>query len=77
MRKDGRNPLVLHKPEATGKECAVLVAKPDYWHGKEYHTAQLCQEHIDVIKRSETGRSFLPLANDWLERMPLFDSEKL
>jgi tryptophan 2,3-dioxygenase len=52
---------------------AKLGLKFDYRHGKEYYTAQLRQEHIDLIKQAETDQSFLQLVNDWLERTPFFD----
>jgi tryptophan 2,3-dioxygenase len=53
---------------------AKLGLKFEYRHGKEYYTAQLRQEHIDLIKEAETSQSFLQLVNTWLERMPIFDS---
>lgn len=56
---------------------AKLGLKFEYRHGKEYYTAQLRQEHIDLIKKAETEHSFLQLVNDWLERMPLFDDKEL
>jgi len=49
---------------------AKLGLKFEYRHGKEYYTAQLKQEHIDLIKQAESSHSFLQLVNDWLERMP-------
>ncbi|HEY1114751.1 MAG TPA: tryptophan 2,3-dioxygenase family protein [Chitinophagaceae bacterium] len=52
---------------------AKLGLKFEYRHGKEYYTAQLRQEHIDLIKKAESEHSFLQLVNDWLERMPFFD----
>ncbi len=56
---------------------AKLGLKFEYRHGKEYYTAQLRQEHIDLIKEAESMQSFLQLVNDWLERMPLFDDKIL
>lgn len=56
---------------------AKLGLKFEYRHGKEYYTAQLRQEHIDLIKKAETQQSFLQLVNDWLERMPFFDEKNL
>jgi tryptophan 2,3-dioxygenase len=56
---------------------AKLGLKFEYRHGKEYYTAQLRQEHIDLIKSAETSQSFIQLVNDWLERMPLFDDAEL
>ncbi len=56
---------------------AKLGLKFEYRHGKEYYTAQLRQEHIDLIKNAETSPSFLQLVNEWLERMPLFIDESL
>src|SRR5258706_638539 len=50
---------------------AKLGLKFDNRHGKEYYTAQLRKEHVDVIKDSENNRSLLELINGWLERMPL------
>ena len=56
---------------------AKLGLKFEYRHGKEYYTAQLRQEHIDLIKEAEGSQSFLQLMNDWLERMPFFDDKEL
>lgn len=56
---------------------AKLGLKFEYRHGKEYYTAQLRQEHVDLIKKAETDNSFLQLVNDWLERMPFFDDNSL
>jgi tryptophan 2,3-dioxygenase len=56
---------------------AKLGLKFEYRHGKEYYTAQLRQEHVELIKAAETSNSFLQLVNQWLERMPLFDDRKL
>jgi tryptophan 2,3-dioxygenase len=56
---------------------AKLGLKFEYRHGKEYYTAQLRQEHIDLIKKAETNQSFLELVNEWLERMPFFDDRQL
>lgn len=50
---------------------AKLGLKFDNRHGKEYYTAQLRKEHVDVIKDSESNRSLLELVNTWLGRMPL------
>jgi len=56
---------------------AKLGLKFEYRHGKEYYTAQLRPEHVDLIKKAETDQSFLQLVNDWLERMPFFDDAEL
>ncbi|MFL5810416.1 MAG: tryptophan 2,3-dioxygenase family protein, partial [Flavisolibacter sp.] len=56
---------------------AKLGLKFEYRHGKEYYTAQLRDEHIELIKKAETDQSFLQLVNDWLERMPLFEDTTL
>src|SRR5918993_4295357 len=56
---------------------AKLGLKFEYRHGQEYYTAQLRQEHVDLIKKAETDQSFLQLVNDWLERMPFFDNSEL
>jgi len=50
---------------------AKLGLKFDNRHGKEYYTAQLKKEHVDVIKNAEGSKSLLELINGWLERMPL------
>ena len=50
---------------------AKLGLKFDNRHGKEYYTAQLRKEHVDVIKSAEGNKSLLELINSWLERMPL------
>ena len=50
---------------------AKLGLKFDNRHGKEYYTAQLRKEHVDVIKGAEGNSSLLELVNNWLERMPL------
>jgi len=49
---------------------AKLGLKFEQRHGKEYYTAQLRQEHVDVIKNAEGSKSVLQLLNGWLERMP-------
>jgi tryptophan 2,3-dioxygenase len=56
---------------------AKLGLKFEYRHGKEYYTAQLRPEHVDLIKNAESQQSFLQLVNDWLERMPFFDNSIL
>jgi len=50
---------------------AKLGLKFDHRHGKEYYTAQLRKEHVDLIKNAESNKSLLELINNWLERMPL------
>jgi tryptophan 2,3-dioxygenase len=49
---------------------AKLGLKFEYRHGKEYYTAQLKKEHVELIKKAEGGKSLLDLLNGWLERMP-------
>jgi tryptophan 2,3-dioxygenase len=53
---------------------AKLGLKFESRHGKEYYTAQLKKEHVDVIKSAEGDKSLLELINSWLERMPLAPS---
>jgi tryptophan 2,3-dioxygenase len=53
---------------------AKLGLRFDERHGKEYYTAQLRKEHVDIIKNSESNKSLLELINNWLERMPLAPS---
>jgi tryptophan 2,3-dioxygenase len=50
---------------------AKLGLKFQQRHGKEHYVSQLRQEHIDVIKKTESDKSMLELVNAWLERMPL------
>ena len=54
---------------------AKLGLKFEYRHGKEYYTAQLRTEHVEMIKKAETEQSLLQLVNAWLERMPFFDDD--
>lgn len=49
---------------------AKLGLKFEQRHGKEYYTAQLRTEHVDLIKKAEGSKSLLQLLNSWLERMP-------
>jgi tryptophan 2,3-dioxygenase len=56
---------------------AKLGLQFEHRHGKEYYTAQLKPEHVELIKRAEAGPSLLYLLNHWLERMPFFKEEAL
>lgn len=49
---------------------AKLGLKFEQRHGKEYYTAQLKAEHVEIIKKAESSNSLLQLLNSWLERMP-------
>jgi tryptophan 2,3-dioxygenase len=49
---------------------AKLGLKFEHRHGKEYYTAQLRPEQVDIIKKAENSQSLLQLLNSWLERMP-------
>ncbi len=49
---------------------AKLGLKFEHRHGKEYYTAQLRPEQVDIIKKAESSQSLLQLLNSWLERMP-------
>src|SRR4030095_13579482 len=55
---------------------AKLGLKFEHRHGKEYYTAQLRKEHVDVIKKAEGDKSLLDLLNGWLERMPFFQEKE-
>jgi len=55
---------------------AKLGLKFEHRHGKEYYTAQLRSEHVEVIKKAENDRSLLQLLNEWLERMPFFNEKE-
>lgn len=56
---------------------AKLGLKFEHRHGKEYYTAQLRPQHVDVIKQAEKSVSLLQLVNAWLERTPFFDDNAL
>lgn len=59
---------------------AKLGLKFQHRHGQEYYTSQLRQEHVDLIKKTESESSLLELVNAWLERMPSqppMDEEKI
>ena len=49
---------------------AKLGLKFEQRHGKEYYTAQLRPEQVEIIKKAESHQSLLQLLNSWLERMP-------
>ena len=49
---------------------AKLGLKFEHRHGKEYYTAQLRPEQVEIIKKAEGSQSLLQLLNSWLERMP-------
>lgn len=42
--------------------------------GQEYYISQLKQPEIDIIKKAEEKRSLLSVVNQWLERIPFFES---
>jgi tryptophan 2,3-dioxygenase len=52
---------------------AKLGLKYQQRHAQEYYISQLRQEHIDIIRRVESEKSFIELLNAWLERMPFFE----
>ncbi|HEX7906114.1 MAG TPA: tryptophan 2,3-dioxygenase family protein [Chitinophagaceae bacterium] len=54
---------------------AKLGLKFEHRHGKEYYTAQLRPQQVEVIKKAEENKSVLELLNQWLERMPFFKEE--
>lgn len=54
---------------------AKLGLKFEHRHGKEYYTAQLRPQQVEVIKKAEGNKSVLELLNQWLERMPFFKEE--
>lgn len=49
---------------------AKLGLKFEHRHGKEYYTAQLRPQQVEIIKKAESSQSLLQLLNKWLERMP-------
>jgi tryptophan 2,3-dioxygenase len=56
---------------------AKLGLTMDERHGKEYYTSQLRPEDAATIAHGEKEESILTLINNWLERMPFFDSLEL
>ncbi|MCR6721712.1 MAG: tryptophan 2,3-dioxygenase [Chitinophagaceae bacterium] len=56
---------------------AKLGLKFEHRHGREYYTAQLRPQHVEVIKQAEQSVSLLQLVNAWLERTPFFDDTSL
>ncbi len=42
--------------------------------GQEYYISQLKQPEIDIIKNAEEKKSLLQVVNQWLERIPFFES---
>jgi tryptophan 2,3-dioxygenase len=54
---------------------AKLGLKFEHRHGKEYYTAQLRKEQVDIIKNAEQSKSLLQLLNNWLERTPFFKED--
>ncbi len=55
---------------------AKLGLKFEQRHGREYYTAQLRPQHVDLIKEAEKSESLLQLLNAWLERMPFFQDDQ-
>jgi tryptophan 2,3-dioxygenase len=55
---------------------AKLGLKYEQRHGKEYYTAQLRPQHIDLIKEAEDQQSLFQLLNTWLGRMPFFNEKE-
>ena len=49
---------------------AKLGLKFEQRHGREYYTAQLRPQQVELIKKAENSQSLLQLLNSWLERMP-------
>jgi len=45
-------------------------------HGKEYYVSQLKPEDKKIIEDVEKTKPLIDLVNDWLERMPFFDSNE-
>ena len=54
---------------------AKLGLKYGQRHGQAYYISQLNAEEIGFIKRAESEKSLLELANAWLGRMPFFNEE--
>ncbi len=56
---------------------ALLGLKMQNRHAGNYYVSQLKQEDIDKIAQTEKERSLLDYLNEWLERMPFFDSKSI
>jgi tryptophan 2,3-dioxygenase len=54
---------------------AKLGLKFEHRHGKEYYTAQLKKEQVNIIKTAEESKSLLQLVDSWLERTPFFKED--
>ncbi len=55
---------------------AKLGLKFEQRHGREYYTAQLRPEHVQLIREAEQTDSLLQILNAWLERMPFFEVDQ-
>ncbi len=53
---------------------AYLGLRMQNRHGKEYYTSQLKPEDKKIIEDVEKTKPLIDLVNDWLERMPFFDT---
>jgi tryptophan 2,3-dioxygenase len=56
---------------------AKLGLKMDHRHGQEYYTSQLKPEDKQQITELSKQSTILELINQWLERMPFLEDEKL
>ena len=56
---------------------ARLGLKYEHRHGQQYYISILKPEYVDMVQKAENEPSLLQLMNNWLERMPFFDNEKL
>lgn len=56
---------------------AYLGLRMEQRHGKEYYVSQLKPADVEIIKQAEHKKPLIKLVNDWLERMPFFDTKEL
>lgn len=53
---------------------AMMGLKFEDRHGKDFYKRHLREEHINDIAKIEAQPSLIDLINEWLERIPFFDS---
>lgn len=56
---------------------AVLGLKMENRHGQQYYTSQLRPEDKERIEKLSGQPTILELLNEWLERMPFFESNEM
>ncbi len=52
---------------------ARMGLRMEHRFAREYYQQQLREEHLEMIRRSESGVALFDLVEKWLERMPFFE----